>query len=706
MKIKNILQNFGRKFFGLDNASSLGWRTLIGCDNESKHANSFLASNIRAITTAACNGELKLYKADGEEISYTRKGKEPLLDLLYQPSRFYNENLFKQIVVSQLLIYGNVFVLKAARDAHGRPTALIPIPKPSVTILKDSMGYPRGYKISTRGGSQDFPLEDVIHIHEGNANDLFEGLSRTELCGLDAQVMNSAKVFNLAFFKNGASVGGIVTFPENTTLSQQDKDEVLAFFNDSHQGASKAHRTAILARGGKYESFKTSHKDMEFAEGQKFSQQQIFSAMGVPPALVGLFEFAPQFNTKEQQKIFYETNIIPMMRLLSDAINENLVPDFYKNEDVYVAYDFSKVKALEEDWVAKSQALQILSQKFPLNECKRALGLPFSDVPGGDEPPDPVLAAFGAFAAQNPVEALLLSGQAKGAPAQIKRTRTVRPTAAQLRRHKADRLDLADRLKGVMADAMKTHFSNQRGLIKTWLEQGNTDAPFDYDAVFGKLNLQVQALLVLKVPALSEIFKAGLEFEQDYIQSLIPSKDFKFLRHKDMSDRVRFWAEHYAFLWADSIEQTTWKQLDDIIKTGVSSGESNTWINRRVLEFFSENGYKPTDTIGGTAQTVYNRVQTITNTETLATISESQLEAFKSTPYVNGKTWITTRGVTDHHEGHAEMDGQTVGVNEKFVNPKTLDKADAPGRFEEPSQNINCLCDMSPTILEEPNNEN
>ena len=338
MNIKQKLQNLGRKLLGLEMYEGpAGWVTLAGAQTEQPRGrNSFLEANIRAISTAFCNGEIRLHDAEGEEIPYTKKGQNPLLDLLYQPAPFLTENLFKQIITAQFLVYGNVFILKSGRNTKGVPTILIPIPAPSVTILYDDYtGWPKGYRIQTITGAYTVGSADVMHIYEGNANNLFEGRSRAALCALDAGTIQAAKVFNLAFFKNGASVGGIVSFPEGAAVTAQEREELLAFFNDRHQGAEKAHRTAVLGRGGKYESFKTSHKDMEYAEGQKFAMQQIYSAMGVPPAMVGLFEYAPQFNTKEQQKIFYETTVIPMARLFSDAFNEQLVGDFYKDEGLF-----------------------------------------------------------------------------------------------------------------------------------------------------------------------------------------------------------------------------------------------------------------------------------------------------------------------------------------------------------------------------------
>ena len=680
----NIFTTIKKKLFsGNSEDRPLLWNVLSG-SAEFKGKNNFLVANIRAIATAACNGQLKLKNADGTEIPYTKKGENLLLDLLFQPSPFFNETVFKQILIAHMLIHGDAYILKTARDLQGRPSMLIPIPAPSVSTDYDGRGYPAGYHIQTINGRVAFGLEDIIHIYEGNAENLFKGISRVKLCGLDADVMNSAKVFNLAYFKNGASVGGIISFPEAVRLKPEEQQTILRAFNDLHSGSVKAHRTAILAQGGKYESFKASHKDMEFAAGQRFAQQQIYSTMGVPPALVGLFEYAPQFNTKEQQKIFYETNIIPLMSLVSDALNEHLIGDFYKDESVYLEYDFSKVKALEQDWLAKAQALQILAQKFPLNEVKRALDLPFSDLPDGDNPPDPVLTAFSNL--QAPVK-------------DIKRVRYVRPTPAQIRKHKADKMALFGQLGKGIADSMKTHFEAQHKALKKWV-QANPNKVVDYGAALGSQKEQAKSLLILKIPIISSIFNKYLTFEQGYIQSLLPQKDFRFMAQKDLNSRVQEWVNEYAFRWAETIEATTFNQLDDLIRTLTMHGVSSDEINDAVLAFFTEQGYYPGDATNN-AETVYSRVKTIVQTETLATMSEAAKESYKSTPFVTKKGWIASMGVIDHHKGHEEMDGQEVGINEKFYNAEANCYADAPGQFGRADQDINCLCDMYPIVIEE-----
>ena len=687
-KIKDV----AKKFFGsiADGVGGMrAWITLSGRELREEERNGFAYAAIRAIINACCNGEIQLRNSGGSVIPYEKKGKNPLLDLLYRPMPGINENLFKQIVVAQFLAYGNVFILKDARDSQGRPTRLIPIPQPCIEPVLDSYGFPYEYKINTTAGSYTARKEDIIHIYEGNELSLFWGQSRMRRAQIDSDIMNSAKVFNLAFFRNGANPGGVISFPEGIRLDSQKASEVLAQFNDQHEGSAKAHRTAILSQGGKYESFKNSHKDMEYGEGLEYHQQQILSIAGVPPALVGLFKFAPQFNTIEQQKMFYETNITPIMRLFADSFSEDLVPEFFKDESVYVWYDFGKVKALEPDWNSLADACLKLSQKFPINEVKDVLGLPFNDIEGGDEPPSPILSAFGLNAPKTDTKS-------------VKKVRYLTPTIAQIKKHKQDINALIDEQGKVMEKSIERHFAFQADLVKNYLT--DLDKTFNYDDCFGSIKEQRDLLLAVKVPALAEIFSAGIEFEQAYLQSLKPSKDFKFAGKKDMQSRVQQWAQIHAFKWADSIEHTTLERIDRIIKLGLEQGMPNRDINNIILQFFSEEGYEPsklTPNDNGAKISILDRVKTIVQTETRSTISEAQLEAFKSTPFVNGKVWITTLGITDHHEGHAEMDGQVVGINEEFVNPITQQTAQAPGQFGTADQDINCLCTLAPRVIDE-----
>ena len=91
------IQKYARKFLGFGGTESpRGWITLAGENLREQERSGFADAALRAVVSAACNGELQLKKSDGSIIEYERKGVNPLLDLLYQPTPYFNENIFKQ----------------------------------------------------------------------------------------------------------------------------------------------------------------------------------------------------------------------------------------------------------------------------------------------------------------------------------------------------------------------------------------------------------------------------------------------------------------------------------------------------------------------------------------------------------------------------------------------------------------------------------
>ena len=106
------IKDYAKKFFGFGTTPTGpgGWITLAGANLKEQERNGFADAALRAIVAAACNGELQLKQNDGSVIEYERKGVNPLLDLLYQPTPYFNENIFKQIIISQILVFGNCFI--------------------------------------------------------------------------------------------------------------------------------------------------------------------------------------------------------------------------------------------------------------------------------------------------------------------------------------------------------------------------------------------------------------------------------------------------------------------------------------------------------------------------------------------------------------------------------------------------------------------
>jgi len=91
-----------------------------------------------------------------------------------------------------------------------------------------------------------------------------------------------------------------------------------------------------------------------------------------------VFDRAPQFNTREQQRIFWQTCIHPKQTLMLEVFTEFLLPHFDHSRTMYFDKDVSNISVLKEDETQRAQAAKIyFDMGYSKTEIAQALGLPF-----------------------------------------------------------------------------------------------------------------------------------------------------------------------------------------------------------------------------------------------------------------------------------------------------------------------------------------
>lgn len=92
------------------------------------------------------------------------------------------------------------------------------------------------------------------------------------------------------------------------------------------------------------------------------------------------------------------------------------------------------------------------------------------------------------------------------------------------------------------------------------------------------------------------------------------------------------------------------------------------------------------------------RAATIARTEVLRSSNWASTEAFRISGVVDEREWVATPDERTR-ESHLAMDGQVVGINEKFVAP-TGAEADHPGAFGIADEDIQCRCTTAAVIAD------
>src|SRR5215467_9483718 len=144
-------------------------------------------------------------------------------------------------------------------------------------------------------------------------------------------------------------------------------------------------------------NFGFSPDQLNLKELHDVPETRICAVMGVPPVIAGLSAGLSQSQNyasmRQIRENFTELSIVPIWRMDQATFNAQLKPDFTDEDDVLVAYDLKKVRALQEDRTELFTRLDnaVKTGWVLPNEARAEVGLEPMD--GGNEPLQPKLPA-------------------------------------------------------------------------------------------------------------------------------------------------------------------------------------------------------------------------------------------------------------------------------------------------------------------------
>ncbi len=190
-----------------------------------------------------------------------------------------------------------------------------------------------------------FKVDEVLPLFLYNPNAEDAPLSPLSAARLSLESEFQMNAWNAAFFKQGLRNPLAIKLRQKLTPTQEKEfDKKIKKF---YGGIDQAQAAIILHGGAEPVDLGMPTKDIEFIEGKKINREEILGVYGVPPAMVGIFEFANYANSREQQKIFWQNTIIPIQEMLKDIINLNLLePNFPGTK---MMFDLSGVEVLQPD---------------------------------------------------------------------------------------------------------------------------------------------------------------------------------------------------------------------------------------------------------------------------------------------------------------------------------------------------------------------
>lgn len=613
---------------------------------------------VTKISRTSSSVPLKFYRQSKEETDKVEEGE--LVELFSKVNPFISFSDLIEATAAYLLLNGNAYW---AIEGNGRKE-IYPLRADRVKIVPDPKEFVKGYVYNVKGKSISFDRDEVIHFKFFNAESEYYGLSPLAVARMVLTLEFYALTSNKNLFKNAVRPGGVleVEHPLDDTTYRRLKRQ----WEKAHKGPDNWHKMIVLEGGAKWRDTAIRPKDMEFLAQRKMNREEICAIFGVPPAEVGIFEYANYANSREQRKIFWEDTIIPILKRIAGTINEKLVPSFGPN--LFCDFDFSGVAALKEDEREKMEVATGLVGRniITVNEARgRFYNLPAVDW--GDRP-QPQTPQFG------------LSISAPPKPA-------IEPAWVKMIDNGGKKIDHTDEEYAFWKrfdTALLRHQNEFNRRIKEFLEQQKKRILQNIENLQGKtlgLKLSEEELDMIfdtlkENGLLEEMTRTEFRRMIEEIGTRAAAElgvDFAF---NPLTPRIEAWMRNKILQMVQSVNMTTRRQIADILVRGLEEGYTAHELSGRIADHLDRiKDY---------------RSDRIARTEVIGVNNKAVWEAYKQSGAVKKKQWIATldERVRDTHEAAHR---QVRGIDEYFLVGDSLlmFPGDVGGS---PEEVINCRC--------------
>ncbi len=185
------------------------------------------------------------------------------------------------------------------------------------------------------------PYEDVIHV-EGMTWDDQGGIDMIRAARDQIGEALARRNFQSKFFKNNASLGGVLQVPPGTAPEKIAKIEKT--FDEKHGGSEKAFKVAVLRDGVKFHSTMATLQQSDASALDEQTARQVARFLNMPPGRLGVRESVSYNSQEADRRNYYDTSLTELLIPCATQCHVKLLtPEERNSGDLYVRH---KVAAL------------------------------------------------------------------------------------------------------------------------------------------------------------------------------------------------------------------------------------------------------------------------------------------------------------------------------------------------------------------------
>lgn len=612
----------------------------------------FLARNIAQLT-------IHHYKRVSD--TDRQRLESPISALLSRPSPYTTRYRAFDALLNDLGIYDAAYWAKVKIADNGAPGALVRLDPRKTKPVGDNPFSPDAFELKGSRGKRIIPAEQIVYFRGYNPENALTGCSPIETLRQILLEEWSATGYREQMWRNGARVSGYLTRPADAPpWSTKARSRFRNEWQAQYVGdGPEAGGTPILEDGMQFSAASVTPEEAQWMESRKLTREEVAAAFHVPQPMVGILDHATFSNIREQHKQLYQDCLGPWLQMIVEELALQLLPDFPDTGGTYVEFNLAAKLSGSFEEEAASLSASVGGPWMTRNEARARKNLPA--VEGGDELITPLNVVTGGQAspADTQPDPLDAAKSLLGAAYAIDYTAEERAqVVAMLRQARMVKNGHDRRRTGLKAQASPAHITRvETAMAAFFTRQGKAIASaigdqakatraaraagrkadidvaeaFDDERWNGELSTELFALNTLIATACAHSTLAALGEDEDTYDEEI----------------TLAWLTANAERVAGAVNGATKRRLIDLV-AATAVGE----VVAAVTDLF---GVYATD-----------RATKFARGHATQLAGFGTTEAAKQTGRESTKTWRVRS--SNPRPSHARMDGEAVGLREKFSN--------------------------------------
>ena len=315
---------------------------------------------------------------------------------LSKPNPYQTWTELSQMYKTFLRLTGNAFFYMEIPEMGmnaGVPQAIYLLPSHKMKIVvKDGVSMVglenpvKEYQLIESQHLNTFPAEKVIHVKYGNPNyssdgEHLYGFSPLRPLLRNIQSSNDAMELNAKTLKSGGAFGFI--HGKNVPITEEQAAQLKQRLQEMNDDPSDLGRIAGSSAEMGFTRISLTTDELKPFDYLRFDMKQICNALGWSDNLMNNDEGGKHDKQDAERKRVVTDNIVPDLKLLTDALNAEFLPKFKNYKGQTFEFDIMELPEMQDDAKELSEIMfeGVRMAVFNRDEARKALSWPETNVP-------------------------------------------------------------------------------------------------------------------------------------------------------------------------------------------------------------------------------------------------------------------------------------------------------------------------------------